>query len=365
MTYDQKFHNLHFDSIQALRGLAAVLVVMEHIRFLNFGAFGVDIFFCISGFMIMFTTHKNTDHFFLKRILRIVPFYYLMTIGTYLLLLVMPGLFEQTTASPVYLAKSLLFIPFDIGGGILQPLLRIGWTVNCEMFFYLLFGISLRISHRYRGLLCGLLLGLLVLSGRLFPSSFAPFTFYSDPIMLEFVMGMLCYEASRLIYCFLAGICDKNSILQQASTSGIPLFRNKKADHKATAAGVFCLLLALGLFCRLIITKHSVNILDGRRLLYWGFPAMIIVLAFFTAGLLLKIPAWSVRLGDISFSLYLVHYYPVLLLDRKFFNFSTFSIHSAIGAVLGIILVILLAQAAWYLIEKRFTGRLRAGLLKN
>ena len=39
------FHQIRFDSIQALRGIAALFVVLEHIRFLNCGAFGVDIFF--------------------------------------------------------------------------------------------------------------------------------------------------------------------------------------------------------------------------------------------------------------------------------------------------------------------------------
>ena len=42
---NKRFQDLHFDSIQALRGLAALFVVFQHIRFLNFGAFGVDIFF--------------------------------------------------------------------------------------------------------------------------------------------------------------------------------------------------------------------------------------------------------------------------------------------------------------------------------
>ena len=49
ITVNKEFHELHFDSIQALRGLAALFVVFQHVRFLNFGAFGVDIFFCISG----------------------------------------------------------------------------------------------------------------------------------------------------------------------------------------------------------------------------------------------------------------------------------------------------------------------------
>ena len=90
ITVNKEFHELHFDSIQALRGLAALFVVFQHVRFLNFGAFGVDIFFCISGFMIMFTTEKSTKYFFRKRLVRILPLYYLMTLGTYLLLLLFP-----------------------------------------------------------------------------------------------------------------------------------------------------------------------------------------------------------------------------------------------------------------------------------
>ena len=91
ITVNKEFHELHFDSIQALRGLAALFVVFQHVRFLNFGAFGVDIFFCISGFMIMFTTEKSTKYFFRKRLVRILPLYYLMTLGTYLSLLLFPS----------------------------------------------------------------------------------------------------------------------------------------------------------------------------------------------------------------------------------------------------------------------------------
>ena len=135
---NKRFQDLHFDSIQALRGLAALFVVFQHIRFLNFGAFGVDIFFCISGFMIMFTTEKSTKYFFRKRLIRILPLYYLMTLVTYLSLLLFPSMFQQTRHNLSHLVKSLLFIPFDIGGGIIQPLVRIGWTINCAVIFHCL-----------------------------------------------------------------------------------------------------------------------------------------------------------------------------------------------------------------------------------
>ena len=196
ITVNKEFHELHFDSIQALRGLAALFVVFQHVRFLNFGAFGVDIFFCISGFMIMFTTEKSTKYFFRKRLVRILPLYYLMTLGTYLSLLLFPSMFQQTRHDFSYLVKSLLFIPFDIGSGAIQPLVRIGWTINCEMLFYLLFFIAFHISMKYRGLICSAFLVILVGMVQIFAPAISswqspignvlsPFLiFYGDPVML-------------------------------------------------------------------------------------------------------------------------------------------------------------------------------------
>ena len=129
------FSKMRFSYIQILRFVAALFVVFQHIRFLNIGAFGVDIFFCISGFFVMFTTQEKSSSFLLKRIIRILPFYYIMTIGTYLLLLIFPTLFHITDTNIIYLFKSLLFIPFEISPDIIQPIFRIGWTVNYEIFF--------------------------------------------------------------------------------------------------------------------------------------------------------------------------------------------------------------------------------------
>lgn len=348
------FHRLHFDSIQALRGLAALLVVLEHIRFLNCGAFGVDIFFCISGFMIMYTTHRDAEHFLLKRLIRIVPFYALMTLGTFFLLLLFPSMFEQTPANPVFLVKSLFFIPFDIGGGVLQPLYRIGWTINCEMFFYLLFCISMHISRRLRGVVCSLLMCIIVFAGSLLPNQPAPLTFYGSPVMLEFLLGILCYYAARRIY----QLCYKlPSLRNQESPEGRPF-------ATTLLPGVLCLLTAAILLMYMLLTKSTINVLGFYRIFFWGIPSMIIVLSFFTAGLFLRMPSWSVKLGNISFSLYLIHYYPILFADRKIFNFSTPTLPAVSGAIISTALVILLAWPAWYIMEKKVTGWLRTKVEK-
>lgn len=329
------FHDNHFESIQALRGIVALFIALEHIRFLNCGAFGVDIFFIISGFMIMFSTHKSSKHFLSKRIIRIVPLYYLMTLGTFLLLLLFPSMFEQTKANPVFLLKSLAFIPFDIGGGVLQPIVRIGWTINCEVFFYLLFFIAMKINHKYRGLLCCIFLGVPVLIAQLTMSDFVPLTFYGNPIMLEFVFGILSYYICLGIY--------------HAYYNGK---LSKSICYAAIPVGLVLLII-------LAITKKQSSILGFHRLSTWGLPAMIIVLCFFVAGLVIKIPRPLVMLGNISFSFYLLHYYPIMLLDRKVFDFSACTPYTLLGVFVSIIICILLAYACWYLVEYRFTKWLR------
>lgn len=329
------FHDNHFDSIQTLRGIAALFVVLEHVRFLNCGAFGVDIFFCISGFMIMFSTHKNTEAFLRKRIIRIIPLYYLMTIGTFLLLVLFPTMFEQSKAEPDFLLKSLLFIPFDIGGGILQPLMRIGWTVNCEIFFYLLFFVALHISHKYRGLICSLLIGFVVLLAQLMPTDWAPLTFYGNPIMLEFILGIV-------IYYVVWGIYELH-------------FRRNFPQITLPLA----LLVFVGIFVMLLITKPGINTLGFRRFFLWGIPGMLLVLCAFLIGMFITMPRFSVQLGNISFSLYLVHYYPIMLLDRKVFDFSTCTAFSLFGVVISIAICLVAAYIVWYVIEKKLTGYLR------
>lgn len=335
------FHDRHFNSIQALRGITALFIVLEHVRFLNCGAFGVDVFFCVSGFMIMFSTHKDTAHFLTKRLIRILPLYYSMTLFTFLLLLVFPEMFSVSSANPVFLVKSLLFIPFDIGGGVIQPLMRIGWTVNCEIFFYLLFGLSLRISHKYRGLLCGVLLAGVVLAAQIFPDTSVILSFYGNPVMLEFILGILCYYAAWGLH----------SLRQRGRLPRLCLPLSVLA-----VAGIY-----LGLLC----TKPFVNTLGFRRPLVWGLPAVGLVLAFFLLEYYVTMPAALIKLGDISFSLYLLHYYPVTFLDRKIFDFGSCTPLSLAGVAVALGISVTLALICHTLIEKRFSGWLRQKLLSQ
>ncbi|MCD7715441.1 MAG: acyltransferase family protein [Lachnospiraceae bacterium] len=349
--------------------------------------------------MIMLTTHRGPDsssgsgsRFFLrKRLIRIVPFYYLMTFFTYALLTVFPDLFEQTQTSVMFLIKSLLFIPFDIGNGVLQPLLRVGWTINCEIFFYLLFFLALHISHRYRGVICSALLFLCVLIGAAASGGrtitgesllgiqpfwsvnaaqsaesvspwLAPVFFYGCPVMLEFALGILCYYIAGIVFqktLLSRSMKEKNPEDGYSSEDTANSLRKSRRRQSGTCCGILSFLTGAALLLFLIFTAPRVNLLGWRRPVVWGLPAMLTVLAFFTAGLFVQMPHFLVRLGDISFSIYLIHYYPVMFLDREVFDFSALNGTSAAGALVILILVIAAAWITWNLIEIRLSAFLR------
>lgn len=331
-TESADFHNQYYDSIQALRGIAALFIILQHIRFLSCGAFAVDIFFCISGFMIMFSTHNDTKNFLGKRLVRIIPLYYLMTLGTFLFLILFPDLFHQSKANPVFLLKSLLFIPFDIGDGVIQPLMRVGWTINCEIFFYLLFFISLKINHKYRGLICSIFLLLLMAVAWPFSALSVPLRFYGNPVMLEFIYGIILYYAAEKLY--------RRHRSSALSRTGLYI----------SISGI------VGCFLWLLISMHYVNIPGLRRPIVWGLPAMAIVLFTFLAGLYIrKIPAAAVQLGNASFSLYMMHYYPVMILDRMIFDFSSCSPHALLGVAVAVAVSVSLALVSREFLEKRLT----------
>lgn len=91
--------------------------------------------------------------FMTNRVVRVAPLYWALTLGIFALAALVPALVGATQADPGKLVKSLLFIPFDKGNGLIQPLLFQGWTLNLEMVFYGLFACrccSARCGYRWR-----------------------------------------------------------------------------------------------------------------------------------------------------------------------------------------------------------------------
>ena len=180
--------------LQYLRGFAAIGVVLFHASqsagfAIAAGAFGVDIFFVLSGFLMTLITNERSRPwpFLRERLLRIVPPYWIATIAA--LWLGIAGIFW--TPSLMQAAASFAFIPYGGPGHApyFYPVLTIGWTLNYEMLFYCVFAGTLFLPHAARlPALSGVLLGLVGARIAFTPSA-PPLIFWSDPLILEFLAG--------------------------------------------------------------------------------------------------------------------------------------------------------------------------------
>ncbi len=140
------------DSIQILRAMAAIFVMLfhyydsylasvghpEHVNYFIFDATGVDLFFIISGFIMFLTTDRNQynsfTRFFMGRLIRIWPLYFIATIIT-----VGPSLYTLNGL------KSMIFYPFMTPN---YPVLSQGWTLVYEIYFYLLVSLLIKVKRR-------------------------------------------------------------------------------------------------------------------------------------------------------------------------------------------------------------------------
>ena len=261
-------------NLQVLRGLAALGVVFYHTDFRLAGDWhtdfsGVAIFFVISGFIMCFITREDADGFLAKRFIRIVPMYWLCTLVRFGLLWLSGSSANPPLASD--LPRSLLFLPSEQ-----LPVLGVGWTLNFEVYFYLVFGVALWINRR------------------LAPLITAVFIYAVFALDQRGYGGFLThYYSHDYIHYFLAGIA-----LFYLWTFGSSLARGWPAAA-ICAAG---LLFFFGFqFARPLWP-------DWILACYWWFPPIVVACALFmeTSGAPIT---WrpAVLLGDASYSLYLTH----------------------------------------------------------
>jgi exopolysaccharide production protein ExoZ len=268
-------------SIQYLRAVAAIGVLVFHTAEragVGFGpgAAGVDVFFVISGFIMwMITGERGTRPwtFLARRAARIIPLYWLVTLSVAALAIVIPSAFPHLKPTADHVFKSLLFYPHADSNGDIAPLIVPGWTLDYEMFFYVVFAACLLLPGRLRAYALTIALGLLVAAGYAFRPLNPALATYSNPLLLEFLAGVW------LGAMWVKGIRLRRGIAEAAISLGV--------------AG-FALVAALGID------------VEPVRILAWGIPAFLIVAGAVSREPLRKWPAGKF-LGDASYSIYLVH----------------------------------------------------------
>ncbi|MFQ3215310.1 MAG: exopolysaccharide production protein ExoZ [Marivirga sp.] len=203
----------NYYSIQALRAIAAWIVVFHHIGidlfhnqrevpaflfpFTAFGSIGVDIFFVVSGFVISFCVgnYKGKPlNFWMNRIIRIFPNYWFYTIVMSFLILYLPSwVFHTTGISLENFLLSLILVPHEnIGGYGNLPVLEVGWTLTFEMIFYTIFSVSLLFDKRLYTTICVAALVLVMALGKVFAMDKA----LGGDIFLffEFIFGIFIFK---------------------------------------------------------------------------------------------------------------------------------------------------------------------------
>jgi exopolysaccharide production protein ExoZ len=335
-------------SLQVLRGIAVTLVVFHHagnaithsvpapqgIWLFSFpklvltGAAGVDIFFLISGFIMVYVSppyrngSKPAGDFLIRRLIRIYPMYALVTLA--MIALAAFQFYRRGVAFPFGIERivaSLGFVPsFDDAGNV-APILGQGWTLFYEMFFYLCFAGVLRFSKAH------LLPPLIAIFSAVMAGAYlfgspdnATAVFFRDPIVIEFLFG-----------CGIGILFQRGSIMP-------------------SMAWVWFLASTALLGC-----GSAIGAPDPFRFLWWGLPAAGLLVAFLKLEMIgVAWPRALLLLGDASYSVYLVHVLMIYNL-RDFARTHFTDIYGGSGDLMTIGLAVVsigLGVAVYLLVER-------------
>lgn len=322
-------------SVQALRALAAWAVVCHHFMqiffdfeargpigqlFIDKGAVGVDIFFVISGLVIFLSTEGKAlppARFLLYRLFRIVPAYWLYTVLMALLVVFARPLLPDQTVDWSHLLLSLLFIPTENPGGYgIYPTLNVGWTLNYEMLFYVLFAWALLFRLQVR---------LLVVAALLFAvcQAWTGFGWISE------------FYRSDIVYEFLLGI-------------SIGMF------YRRGWIGPALWLPLLGIGAALLAIYH---LPPEPRLLNWGVPSAVLVMASLALERHVERNRLLKLLGDCSYSVYLMH---VLVLSAGGYLARRYGINPYLMFVVCALAIAIGSWLSYEWVEKRSYQWLKA-----
>ncbi len=302
------------EHIQALRGIAAVLVVLSHLLvverkyspdsilgaqvltdFALFGMVGVDLFFVISGFIMVWVMWerprgvKAAGRFLWARAARIYPLYWLISLVVLGVYMLMPhAVFSSIDAQPS-IWKSFALIP-----DTREPLLAVGWTLIHEMYFYLVFGLIMLLPRIM--LLPSLALwGVVIVAAGVFgwPELGAVSQTVFSPLTFEFIAGALIGYGLR--------------------EYGLKPFGDKPFLRKGALAAVALVLI----WVVTVFLAQGFQVEPSLRVKYFIVAASASVLVFALRDISgARAPKPLVVLGDWSYALYLSHILSLAVLGR-------------------------------------------------
>ena len=330
-------------NIQALRGVAVLVVVFFHLviiekkyggdssvlpEFLQFGMFGVDLFFVISGFVMVTVTRGKFQSlnksllFLYHRISRIYPLYWVYTTVALIVFLVQPSWVNSSLGNQVNILTSYLLLPDK-----LLPLVQVGWTLIHEIYFYLVFFVIMLLLPEKLLAIAILVWGAVIVIFST-PTVNPYYRLIFNPLTMEFLAG-----------CLLA--------VHYHNTS------NLKVHGKGLVviAGIGMIAAVLGY----VYYESQTGIAPDswQRLPYYAIPATIIVFCITHAernGVVL--PDALIKSGNASYSIYLSQLFTINVVGRIWSLFAVESIiDNIIVLILAFILVLIVGFISYWYVE--------------
>ena len=336
--------------VQMLRAVAAVGVVFTHAitrtgftilkagphsvfassgNQLTVGDAGVDLFFIISGFIMLYV-HKDDFNkpgaqarFMFRRICRIVPIYWLLTTAGVALLVFAPHLYtlHYSKIDVGWIIGSYLFVPTAVEGQSMTPVVTVGWTLNYEMLFYVVFAGALALPRRTAIPALFLVFGCAVAAGDLFDPSNPWLALATSWLLLDFLVGLA-------IACW---VLNGGSLSTRASA----------------------LLLAIGTACLIATVFWSPPEQGPLRFAGWCLPMAMI----FCATCTLELPANRITrvlalMGNASYSIYLFQFFALPAWARLMSLLHADALPFDIDVLILTALVALSGVVFWFLIER-------------
>lgn len=330
-------HKKKLNLIQLFRGIAALLVVLAHgslifhenlqraflFDIFNFGGSGVDFFFVLSGFIILYVHHhyignsSKLKSFLIKRFVRIYPIYWVVLTGK---LFASLGLSDSATPmiNLIEVVKAYLLFPQD-RIILSEYFLGVSWTLTYEVFFYLIFGLLIYLQPKFYLPIIGILLSGVILNFTNIvqvPENSVLLQFLFSPLHIEFILG-----------CLAAYVVTQNKITYGSQ------------------------LLYLGLFLyTLAAINTNYNLLPVSNVITYGIPATILVIGAVALEIskTVNVPQMLILLGDASYSIYLIHGFVInnlvkVVLNLQIIDFFTqnsliFSLFAIFNAVMAVII---------------------------
>ncbi len=285
--------------VQTLRAVAVLFVIISHAMHELYafasesavpfdeklfpGDFGVDLFFVISGFIMIYVSRDSfgkpgaAGEFVLRRLIRIVPLYWLMTSVMIAIVVLLPSAVDTATDDPLHWLSSYFFIPFArASDGMLRPVLGLGWSLNYEIFFYALFAVGLFFSRP---------IAVAWVIGAMAATWIAAHGLQSPPAWIKF-LGM------SVIFEFAAGML-----------LGLAYIHRQRLPFWFSVCG-----LVAGIALLAVAPAFSDHVEEHRHI-YYGIPAVLIVSFAVLGASEWRVPLLTplVEIGEASYATYLTH----------------------------------------------------------